>query len=226
MLYSTLWRAAVAVSVTAFSVLLTGLTTATKTLAAPADVFAPHLDRIQQALPPKFIMRLPPAILLSYPADEEFIETLIVRVVSSGSPEGLTIGLYSCADNSPYCLIGTFSVFSLNASIAQQHYQQHQAAAAPIQLTDTVQGYVSDKIATQFPFQMSSVMWQQDDLFYKLHFATPERQNMLYMAVSMANEAPIYALNPILRDIQAQTSNLAAQLQTKLQTTRAASDRK
>lgn len=215
MLYSTLWRAAVTVSIAAFSVLLTGSMPATRTLAAPADIFVSHLDRIQQGLPPKFIMRLPPEILLSDPADQEFIEGLIVRVVASGSPEGLTVGLYSCENSSPFCLIGTFSVFSSHSPIAQQQYQQHLAAAAPIQLTEQVQGYVSDKIATHLPFQMSSVMWQQDGMFYKLHFAKPERQNMLYMAVSMANEAPIYALNPMLRNIQAQTSNMTARLQTK-----------
>jgi len=33
-------------------------------------------------------------------------------------------------------------------------------------------------------------MWQQDGMFYTVSFANPERQNMLYMAVYMANEAP------------------------------------
>jgi len=91
-------------------------------VAAPADVLMPHLDRIRQNLPPNVVMRLPSQILLSYPADEEFIETLAVRITTSDSPPRITVGLFSCADDSPFCRIGTFSAVNTAIAQAQQDY--------------------------------------------------------------------------------------------------------
>ncbi|WP_190342100.1 hypothetical protein [Leptolyngbya sp. FACHB-36] len=174
--------------------------------AAPADIFRSRLDQIQQALPPRFAMRLPTQILLGGPADEEFIQSLRVHVFASDTSPGLTIGLYSCGEGSPFCLIGTFAVASPNDAIVQQELKQHRAAANPIQLTPRIQGYVLDG-STKRPVSMfSSIMWQQDGFIYSVSFAEPERQNMLYMAVSMATGEPIYALNPTLRSRPAETT--------------------
>ncbi len=159
-------------------------------VAAPADVFVPHLDRIRQNLPPNVVMRLPSQILLSYPADEDFIQTLAVRITTSDSPPHITVGLFSCEDDSPFCRIGTFSAVNTAIAQAQQDYQKHIAAAAPIQLARTIRGYLLMGTAKQPPSEFSSIMWQQDGMFYTVSLANPERQNMLYMAVYMANEAP------------------------------------
>jgi len=168
-------------------------------LAVPAKVFTPHLDRIRQNLPPKFVLRLPSKILLSDPADDEFIEGLKVRITTADSPPRITVGLFSCDDDSQFCRIGTFSAESIRSPTAQQDYQQHVAAAAPIQLTTTIRGYLLAGTQRQPPSAFSSVMWQQDGMFYTISFANPERQNMLYMAVSMANDEPIAATNAALK---------------------------
>ncbi|MBD2038068.1 hypothetical protein H6F76_24255 [Leptolyngbya sp. FACHB-321] len=167
-------------------------------VAAPADVFMPHLDRIRQNLPPNVVMRLPSQIRLSYPADEEFIQTLAVRISTSDSPPRITVGLFSCEDDSPFCRIGTFSAVNTAIAQAQQDYQKHMAAAAPIQLARTIRGYLLMGTAKQPPSEFSSIMWQQDGMFYTVSLANPERQNMLYMAVYMANEAP-FTNNTALR---------------------------
>ncbi|XHX80494.1 MAG: hypothetical protein RBJ76_11355 [Stenomitos frigidus ULC029] len=164
-------------------------------IAAPAKVFAPHLDRIRQNLPPNVVMRLPSQILLGYPADDDFIQTLTVRIITSDSPPRLTVGLFSCEDDSLFCRIGTFSVAQAATAQARQDYQQHIAAAAPIQLARTIRGYLLMGTAKQPPSAFSSVMWQQDGMFYTVSLANPERQNMLYMAVYMANSAPIVVNN-------------------------------
>jgi len=174
-------------------------------IATPANVFRPHLDRIRQNLPSQFAMRLPSRILLGDPADDEFINRLIVKVFAFDSPPSLIVGLFSCEDGSPFCQIGTFSVGSASAPTVQRAWQQHIAAAAPIQLTPSIRGYVLDKRTVPIPATASSVMWQQGDMIYTVSFAAPERQNMLYMAVSMANSEPIYALNRALRDLPART---------------------
>jgi hypothetical protein len=174
-----------------------------RAIAAPAKVFLPHLERIQQRLPPRFVMRLPQEILLGGPADTEFIEELTVRVLVSPVPQGLTVGLYSCETEAPQCLVGTFTVMRADSAIAQREFQQYLAGATPIQLTNSIRGYVRDLPSRRLPIMTSSVMWEQEGMFYTIRFAAPERQNMLYMAVSMANNQPIYALNPTLRDIPA-----------------------
>ncbi|XGV98847.1 MAG: hypothetical protein ACAF41_07880 [Leptolyngbya sp. BL-A-14] len=169
------------------------LTNGAIAVAHPANVFVRHLDRIRQNLPPKFVMRLPSQVLLNEPADDAFIQALTVRITTADSPPRFTVGLYSCEDDSLFCRIGTFSAASIQNVQAQQEYQQHIAAAAPIQLTKTIQGYVLMGSAKQPPSAFSSVMWLQDGMFYTVSFANPERQNMLYMAVYMANNDPITA---------------------------------
>ena len=164
-------------------------------IASPAKVFTHHLDRIRQNLPPRFVMRLPSQIVLNEPADDEFIEKLMVRIATVDSPPRLTVGLYSCEDDSQFCRVGTFSAATANTPQAQQEYQQHLAAAAPIQLTKTIRGYVWMGPTKRPPSAFSSVMWQQDGMLYTVSFANSERQNMLYMAVYMANNDPIAASN-------------------------------
>lgn len=166
----------------------------------PATVFAPHLDRIRQTLPPNFAMRLPTQIRLGEPADEEVIEQFKIRVFASGVTPGLTVGLYTCEDVAQFCLVGTFSVAHSHSAIARREFSLHQAAATPITLTNNIHGYLLEGAKRQPPSLFSSVMWQQDQMLYNISFASPERQNMLYMAVSMANSQPIESLNPELRD--------------------------
>lgn len=169
---------------------------AARAVASPAEIFTPYLDRIQRELPAPLVMRLPTEVRLGGPADDEFIQQLTVRVFSSASPPGVTVGLFSCGDGSQFCLIGTFSVASASSPTAQADFRRHVAAANPIQLTKGVRGYLLDGSTKQPPSLFSSVMWSQDGVFHSLSFAEPERQNILYMAVSMANNEPIRSQRP------------------------------
>ncbi|MBW4519929.1 MAG: hypothetical protein KME16_09570 [Scytolyngbya sp. HA4215-MV1] len=171
--------------------LVTSLNNAVRVLAAPDPVFTPHLNQIQRSLPPKWVMRLPDKILLGGPADEDFINQLNIKLFSSTSPPGLTIGLFSC-DSGPHpCLVGSFSVEAPTSDNTQREWKQHLAAATPIELTQGVQGYLLEGNFRQPPSIFSSVMWQQDGLLYTVSFLLQERQNILYMAHSMANSQPI-----------------------------------
>lgn len=181
-----IWRSCL----TALAV-ISAIELAARVAASPADIFAPYVDRIQRELPASLVMRLPTQIRLGGPADDEFIQRLTVHVFSSTSPPEMTVGLFSCGDGSQFCLIGTFSAASDRSVMAQAEFQRHVAAANPIQLTRDVRGYLQDGSTKQPPSLFSSVMWQQDGAFHSLSFAEPERQNMLYMAVSMANNEPI-----------------------------------
>ena len=162
-------------------------------IAAPDPIFTPHLNQIQRSLPSQWVMRLPNKILLGGPADEDFISQLNIRLFASKSPPGLTIGLFSC-DSGPHpCLVGSFSVEPPTSASAQQELQQHLAAATPIELAQGVRGYLLEGNYRKPASIFSSVMWQQDGLLYTVSFLLQERQNILYMARSMANSQPIRA---------------------------------
>lgn len=172
-------------------IVLASLTVATPVTAAPAQVFASSVGRIQQSLPPGWKMRLPREILLGGPADEDFIEQLIVRVFPSGSPAGLTIALFSCENGPQPCLVGSFSVDSRTSANARREFERHLAAAAPIQLAPGVRGYLLEGMHRKPQSIFSSVMWEQDGQLYTASFLVGERQNLLYMAKQMANNPPI-----------------------------------
>lgn len=177
---------------------------AVKGAAAPAGVFLAHLDTIQKQIPPGFTLRLPGKILLNEPADEEFIQRLRVKPKVGEPPSAVTIDLLSCEDDQERCWIGSFAVASTNSVTAQKAYKRHVLAAAPIRLSPDVRAYVLDDIPKYPSVKVSSVMWQQDGMFYSAQFATPERQNMLYMALSMVNSEPIYAPTLMLQRLPSQ----------------------
>lgn len=171
-------------------------------LASPAQVFLPHLSQLKQALLPGYKMRLPNEILLGGPADDDFINSLDVRISTSRIIPSVTIGLYSCNDLKRFCFVGDFSVLSPASAIAQKEFMRHQLAASPITLSPTIRAYLLEGQYQQPRSIFSSVMWQQDNLLYQVRFAYPERQNILYMALSMVNSQPVYAARP-LREVPA-----------------------
>ena len=164
---------------------------AAKVTAKPAGIFAPDLDQIRQDLPPGYAMRLPSQILLGGPADDEFIQRLIVRIFPSSVPPGLNVSLFTCNTGPQPCLVGSFSVDAQNSANALRELRKHQAAATPIRLTRNIQGYLLEGPKQNPSYPFSSVMWQQDSMIYKVSFLADERQNILNMAYSMANETPI-----------------------------------
>lgn len=176
------------------------LISARQTVAQPANVFAPYLDRIQQTLPPNYQMRLPAAILLGGPADQDLIENLKVRIFASDGTPGMVVGLYTCDDPSQFCLVGSFAVTSERSPTGLRLFATHLAGAAPVTLTPTVRAYLLEGQQQQPASGFSSLMWRQDGMLYRVQFAYPERQNILYMAKSMAENQPLISLNPQFRE--------------------------
>lgn len=168
--------------------LIVGLST--PTIAAPDEMFAPHLDRIRSSLPSGFEMRLPAEVILGDAIPLE-TEELIVRVFSTASPPRLTIGLFTC-ESSPFpCLIGSFAVESTASTNAQRELNRHRSMVTPITLAQGIEGYYLEGTAQTPPSAFSSVMWQQNQMIYTVSFQAHERQNILNMAASMANEPPV-----------------------------------
>lgn len=163
----------------------------TQPVSLPADIFAHHLAEIQDSLPVGWSMRLPAEVLLRDSSGSEESQYQ-VRVLSSNTGFGLTVSIFSCEDDLYSCLVGSFSVDSEALEENQRRFQEHQAAAALITLAPGIQGYqlLEDFIPTP-PSQFYSVMWEQDGLLYRVRFSAQERQNILWMAQSMANQTPI-----------------------------------
>jgi hypothetical protein len=158
--------------------------------AQPAEVFLPHLAEIQAASPPQQVIRLPAEILLSGSGDLH-PRDLIVKVFSSLTPPRLIIGLFTC-DRGPFpCLVGSFVAEHATSAAAQQELARHQRMNLPITLAPGVRGYFQEGADLQPPSDFSSVMWEQDQVIYTVRFLATERQNILFMARSMAIEPPI-----------------------------------
>ena len=162
-----------------------------KLVTLPEDIFTPYLELIQQSLPGGWQMRLPKQVMLSYSAQDKD-RRYNLRVSSSTSGTGLTVSVLSCENDAIACLVGSFTVDTETNTEVQRAFQRHQAAATPITLADGIQGYyLLEGFISNPPSQFSSVIWKQDGLIYQVRFAALERQNILYMARSMAINTPI-----------------------------------
>lgn len=136
-------------------------------------------------------MRLPAEMPLSGPTDIEESQ-LIVQVFPSETPKSFTVSLFTCERSPQPCLLGSFSVERKTAASAQQELRRHQARGDRITLAKNVEGYLIEGPHQLPPYEFSTVMWQQNDMIYTISFPAIERQNILFMAVSMALEKPLY----------------------------------
>lgn len=151
-----------------------------------SELFQPVIDRLRQQLQSGQMMRLPEKIWLTEPQN-----TYKVRIVEDTDTQGWTVQLLRCEADFDDCFIGSFSTSAPQAAPTKAAFRAHQAASAPITLAPGIQGYFLAG-ESQSPSQaFSSAMWQQDGRFYTIRFPNAERQNLLYMAASMAQGVPI-----------------------------------
>lgn len=78
------------------------------------------------------------------------------------------------------------------AASAKQELQRHQALGDRITLATNVEGYLLEGPLQKPPYEFSTVMWQQNDMIYTISLPAFERENILFMAISMAREKPLY----------------------------------
>ncbi|BAY24465.1 hypothetical protein NIES2100_42600 [Calothrix sp. NIES-2100] len=157
--------------------------------AIPSEIFTAQLPEIQQNIPSGYGMRLPEHISLSNGSDRVLLSQLTVRVFPS--PRGLTIGLFSCEAAATPCLVGTFSADSPNAVSTLYEFSKHKATGNAISLTKNIQGYFLDGNTQSPKLPFSSLMWKQDGVIHTVSFSAKERQNILFMGYSMANQPAI-----------------------------------
>lgn len=162
-------------------------------VAQPAPVFQPYLAQIRQELPPDYEMRLPADVILTAGPGLD-PEELIVKVLPTASPARLTIGLFTC-ERSPFpCLVGGFSAESSRSGSARQELSAHQTQGNPITLARGIRGHLREGTSLNPPSEFSSLMWEQNGMIYTISFLAAERENILTMGRSMANQPALTSL--------------------------------
>ncbi|WP_187329449.1 ShlB/FhaC/HecB family hemolysin secretion/activation protein [Halomicronema hongdechloris] len=132
-------------------------------------------------------------------------EDYSVHIFPASAESGLAIGLFTCDDISPDCLIASFSTLEVSSPTAQAALQQHQAAAAPITLAPEARGYLLDGSKLSPQAELSSVVWVQDNQLYAVRFPADVRQTGLYLAHSMAIAPPLSGISTITETANAPT---------------------
>ncbi|OKH18283.1 hypothetical protein NIES208_06030 [[Limnothrix rosea] IAM M-220] len=155
------------------------------------SIFDPYKQTIREQIPIGLSLRLPEQILLSA-AEEQSIENFTVRVFVSQNPSRLTLSLHSCTESNQPCLLGSFVTENANNQAAQAELNRHQNQGARLTLKDGLFGYVVDSDRPQAADSFATMMWSQDNMIHTLSFPQSERQNMMYMAVSMARSDSIF----------------------------------
>lgn len=168
---------------------------AEQVLARPAAVFQPYVAQIRQELPHDYEMRLPADVILTA-GPGLAAEELIIKVLPTESPARLTIGLFTC-QRSPFpCLVGGFSVEPSSSDSARRELSHHQTQGNPITLARGVRGHLREGFALKPTSEFSSLMWEQNGMIYTVSFLAAERENILTMGRSMANQPPLQSLQP------------------------------
>lgn len=185
-MFYPIWRRSLLV----VPVILTVLSGAVGVFARPATVFTPHLERIQRNLPKGLVMRLPVDIPLSGHSDIEESQ-LVVNVFPSETPQSYTVSLFTCDRSTQPCLLGSFSVEKQTIESAKRELVRHQARGDRKTLAKNIAGYLLEGPRQNPPYQFSTIMWQQNEMIYTISFPSIERENILWMAVSMATEQPL-----------------------------------
>ena len=156
------------------------------------SVFDPYKEILSEQIPLGLSLRLPDQLLLNQ-AKEIGIENFTVRVFVSQNPSRFTLSLHSCpqGSNQP-CLLGSFVTENANNQMAQSELKRHENQGARITLDSGIFGYVIDSDRPRGSDDFATIMWAQDNMIHTLSFPQAERQNMMYMAVSMAKSDAIF----------------------------------
>ncbi len=160
-------------------------------LARPASVFTSHLEEIQSNLPVGLAIRLPAELRMGKLLDIDE-SRLILRVFPSETPVSFTVSLFTCSRGSFPCLLGSFSANSKTNVSAKLELQKYKEKGDRITLAPNVEGYLLEGPEQNPAYPFSAVMWEQNNIIYTINFPAIERQNILFMALSMAQEQPLY----------------------------------
>ncbi|HEY9608763.1 hypothetical protein [Allocoleopsis sp.] len=154
-----------------------------------ADIFTPYLDQIRASLSPGLMMRLPSQ--MGERSNRDVLSSQYIVIASPSTfQSGLTVSLFSCQEQQPSCLVGSFEAAAKTSIEAQREFRKYQSKATPITLVNNIQGYLLDGKKQEKISELSSLMWEQDDQFYTVRIPTQSPKILMNLADSMASSIP------------------------------------
>lgn len=154
----------------------------------PQNIFFRHLDEIQNQIPSNVIFRWPTSNRLTGNFFSSQSSSSL-QVIPTASRNGLTVVLELCRPDLNDCISGNFSVDPIDTPSSQALLQQHQSIGYPVTLSPSIEAFFRE-YQMQDAFY-ASIAWEQDEQLYTIQFPIAEKQNVLYMALSMVNGQPV-----------------------------------
>lgn len=163
--------------------------------AEPAPIFRPLLRDIQTQLPRGMVMRLPAVI----PNPPSGIPGYRPTIIPSNDREGGYFGIVLVTSNCPetrlvaVCDTGRITVEKRNSN-TNQRLREDQQQGSSISLKTGVRGFYRSYIQPSRG-QMNEISWEQDGMIFRVMSRSMTQEQVINVAISMANELPIKAKN-------------------------------
>ncbi|MEG4286312.1 hypothetical protein QUB68_24590 [Microcoleus sp. A006_D1] len=163
--------------------------------AEPASIFRPLLRDIQRQLPRGMVMRLPAAI----PNPPSGIPGYRPTIIPSNDREGGYFGIVLVTSNCPetrlvaVCDTGRIIVEKRNSN-TNQRLREDQQQGSSIKLKTGVRGFYRSYIQPTRG-QMNEISWEQDGMIFRVMSRSMSQEQVINVAISMANELPIKPTN-------------------------------
>lgn len=163
--------------------------------AEPASMFRPILRDIQTQLPRGMVMRLPAVI----PNPPSGIPGYRPAIISSNAPEGGSLAIILVTSNCPetrlvaVCDTGRIIVERRNSN-TNQRLREDQQQGSSIKLKTGVRGFYRSYIQPTRG-KMYEISWEQDGMIFRVMSRSMSQEQVINVAISMANELPIKSTN-------------------------------
>lgn len=171
------------------------LTKAQTATAEPASIFRPLIRDIQTQLPRGMVMRLPAVI----PNPPSGIPGYRPTIIPSNDREGGYFAIVLVTSNCPEtCLVAVCDtgriVVERRNSNTNQRLRENQQQGSTINLKTGVRGFYRSYIQPTRG-KMHEIIWEQDGMIFGVMSRSMSQEQVINVAISMANELPIKAKN-------------------------------
>jgi hypothetical protein len=160
-------------------------------IAEPASIFRPFIRDIQTQLPKGMVMRLPAVI----PNPPSGIPGYRPTIIPSNDREGGYFAIVLVTSNCPetrlvaVCDTGRIFVERRNSNTSQR-LRENQQQGSTINLKTGVRGFYRSYIQPTRG-QMNGISWEQDGMIFRVMSRSMSQEQVINVAISMANELPI-----------------------------------
>ncbi len=164
-------------------------------MAEPASIFRPLIRDIQAQLPRGMVMRLPAVI----PNPPSGIPGYRPTIIPSNDREGGYFAIVLVTSNCPetrlvaVCDTGRIFVERRNSN-TNQRLRENQQQGSSISLKTGVRGFYRSYIQPSRG-KMHEIIWEQDGMIFGVMSRSMSQEQVINVAISMANELPIKTTN-------------------------------